>query len=111
MVDEKFESNRVLVESFKEGSAITEVWESKSPDGIRIFYDLRCSREFLSSGLRKRGPFIQQRDIPDLVVTIMKAQQFVSARHAEIRRARFAEEDRGLDEVSEGSYGEPEDKE
>ena len=111
MSEEKFESNRVLVESFKENAAVTEVWESKSRDGIKYFYDLRCSREFLSGSERKRGPFIQQRDASDLVITIMRAQMFIGARHAEIRRARYAEDEGGTRGVLEGSYSEPEDKE
>jgi hypothetical protein len=111
MSEEKFESNRVLVESFSNGSAIVEVWESRSRDGIKVFFDIRASRSFLSNGERKRGPFIQQRDIGDLIISLIQAQRYIGDRHSEIRRARYAEGGGGSEEVSEGSYAEPEDKE
>jgi hypothetical protein len=112
MTEEKFDAQRVLVQSFIEGAGVCEVYESRSRDGVKVFYDARLCREFLSQdGSRKRGPYIQQRDLPDILIAIVEAQKWISLRHAEIRRARYAEEDRSLDGVSEGSYGEPEDKE
>ncbi len=111
MTEEKFESNRVLVESFILNSAVTEVWESRSSDGIKIFFDIRNSRQFISNGERRRGPFIQQRDIGDLIITLIQAQKYIADRHSEIRRARYAEDDGRIEQVGEGSYGEPEEKE
>jgi hypothetical protein len=106
MTEEKFDVNRVLVESFKEGAGVCEVYESRSRDGVKIYYDARLCREFTSQdGSRKRGPFIQQRDLPDVLIAIVRAQQWISQRHAEIRKARYAE---GA-AVPEGSYREPEE--
>lgn len=110
MTEEKFEANRVLVESFSNNSAVVEVWESRSRDGIKVFFDIRASRSFISAGERRRGPFIQQRDIGDLIISLVQAQAFIAQRHSEIRRARYAEEG-GIEPVEEGSYAEPEDKE
>jgi hypothetical protein len=84
---------RDLVKSFQEGSAVCEVWESRSPDGVKVYFDIRCNREFASGGERKRGPFIQQRDMRDLIIAIVRAEQYISDRHAEIRRSRWSEED------------------
>lgn len=93
MTEEKIQDQRVLVESFKENSAVCEVWESRSRDGVRIYFDVRLSREFVSAGgERKRGPFIQQRDIPDLMIATIRAQQYIAKRHAEIRRSRNVDE-------------------
>jgi hypothetical protein len=111
MVDEKFESNRVLVESFILNAAVTEVWESRSADGVKIFFDVRESRQFISKGERRRGPFIQQRDIGDLIITLIQAQKYIGDRHSEIRRARYAEDGGRVETVGEGSYGESGDKE
>ena len=91
------DQTRELVKSFQEGSAVCEVWESRSPDGVKIYFDIRCNREFLTGGERKRGPFIQQRDMRDLLIAIVRAEQYISDRHAEIRRSRRDEEDEGAD--------------
>lgn len=112
MTEEKFDAQRVLVQSFIEGAGVCEVYESRSRDGVKIFFDARLCREFVSSsGEIRRGPYIQQRDLPDVLIAIVRAQQWIARRHQEIRKARYAEEGGNFDEVQEGSYGEPEDKE
>lgn len=102
-------ATRELVESFKEGAAVCEVYESRSLDGVKIYFDVRCSRQFVSNGERRLGPFIQQRDIADLMVAIIRAQKYISMRHAEIRRSRYAgsqdyQSSDGADAGDDGSF-------
>lgn len=95
-------SERAKVAEFQSGCSVSEVWESRSNDGVKVFFDVRCNRAFALSGEMKRGPYLQQKDIPDMVVSLMQALKFITERHTEIRRTR-----RGMgQELSGDNFGE-----
>jgi hypothetical protein len=94
-------SERAKVAEFQSGCSVAEVWESRSKDGIKVFFDVRCNRAFAISGEMKRGPYLQQKDIPDMIISLMQSLKFITERHTEIRRTRRG----GEFDSDSGSFG------
>ncbi len=81
--------DRVKVSEFKEGNVVVEVWEKRDNPSGRTFFDIRHMREFTfrETGERRRGYFIQQRDIRQDLIATIKAMEYISERHRELRDA------------------------
>jgi len=94
MTTPDYNTDRNKVAEFKREAIIAEVYEKKSKnDSNKIFFDVRFVREFVVDGERKRGPFVQQRDLRDIIIVAVEAQKFIAERHHEIRNKRRHEED------------------
>lgn len=96
MLDDSFDKDlvdkvggRTKVSEFKEGNVVVEVWEKKDVVNGRTFFDVRHMREFTfrETGERRRGSFIQQRDIRQDLIATIRAMEYISERHRELRDA------------------------
>ncbi len=90
------DSDRKLVTEFREGSIIAEVYEKYDVNTERVFFDIKFVREYIvKGGERRRGPFIQQRDLRDIIIADVKAMKFISDTHRDMRKnTEFVEEGR-----------------
>lgn len=68
---EDFRSKYETVKEFKSGSVIGELLLSDD-NGTQVFH-VCCWREFTTGGARVRDFFIQQRDLRNLVIALMRA--------------------------------------
>lgn len=79
-------SGREKVREFQRGSIFAEVYEKVDSNSGKTYFDVKIVREFIVEGERRRGPYVQQRDLRDVVVVTILAMEFISDRHREIRR-------------------------
>lgn len=86
---------RNKVREFKRGSIFSEVYEKKDTNTGKTFFDVKIVREFVVDSERKRGPYVQQRDLRDVIVTVVEAMEFISDRHREIKKSfsKYEEDD------------------
>lgn len=86
---------RNKVREFKRGSVFAEVYEKNDTNTGKIFFDVKIVREFVVESERKRGPYVQQRDLRDVIVATVEAMEFISDRHREIKKSFNKEDDDG----------------
>ncbi len=84
------EFDRSKTNEIQEGSVVIEIYEKLSDQGDRLFFDLRYSREFTlrDTRERKRGPYLHQRDIGDLIIASISAQKWINIRVRQFRSER-----------------------
>lgn len=78
--------NREKVQEIVVGSVVLEMYRKKDSRSGKVFYDLRVAREFpINDDEFGRGPFIQQRDLRDLIIAAVNAMEWTSDQHRIIR--------------------------
>lgn len=92
---------RNKVREFKRGSIFAEVYEKKDTNTGKVFFDVKIVREFVVESERKRGPYVQQRDLRDVIIATVEAMEFISDRHREIKKSYSREDDEGDDGIIE----------
>lgn len=102
------------IHEIKEGPVVVEVFEKRVdlPDiGPRIYYDISLCREFTAreSGEIKRGPLVQQRDLDDVIIAVVRAKKVIDARYYENRRSSSKKidiEEEDYEDASDADFAE-----
>lgn len=89
------DSERKKVMEIQEGSVVVEIYEKPDTLNNRLFFDLTLQREYIlrDSREKRRGPYLHQRDINDLVIASMSAQKWINGRVREFRSNQQQQED------------------
>ena len=74
--------NRYKATEFIEDGAIIEVFEKVVED--RTYFDIVCSEE--TGKDRATSPYIQRSRVPSLVICAMRALEYISDRHRDLRK-------------------------
>lgn len=83
--------DRVHVKEIKRNSVVAEIFQKH--DHNKTYFDVRYLREYVSEGKKKRGPFIQQRDVRDVIIISGLAQEWIADKHRELRENQVSYDD------------------
>lgn len=82
--------DRVRIKEIKRNSVVAEIFQKH--DHNKTYFDVRYLREFISEGQKKRGPYIQQRDVRDIIIVSGLVQEWIADKHRNLRENQISYE-------------------
>lgn len=101
--------DRVKTKEFKRNAVVAEIFQKQ--DANKTYFDVRILREFVADNTKKRGPYIQQRDVRDIIIVSALAQEWIASRHKEIREGNNQDFEKAYISDEEDEFREPGDGE
>ena len=78
--------NRVKVHEIVEGSVVLEIYKKEDSRNGKTYFDYRTAREFfVGDDEMGRGPYCQQRDMRENIIALVRAMEWISIQHRNIR--------------------------
>lgn len=80
-------NNRDLVHEVIKENVILQVYKKVDPQTSKVYFDFRVGRIFPTAEGDKTGPYLQQRDIWDLISGSVDLAKWVSEEHRKNRNS------------------------